>query len=88
MCFVRPLPRPQHKAQPVFQQLFGGLTVLFIHSKEKERRHQRDHDQKRGRIADKAPRQKIRGKSGDAAERKANQLPLGEVEHDLCFDLC
>ena len=87
-CFVRSLFRPYHKAESVLQKLFCRLSVLLIHSEQKERCHERHHQQKRRRITYNGFRHKISRYSNNTTERKANELPLGKIKDNLCLYLC
>ena len=86
-CFVRSLFRPYHKAKSVLQKLFCRLSVLLIHSEQKERCHERHHQQKRRCVAYNGFSQKIGRYSDSSAERKANELPLGKIKDNLCLYL-
>lgn len=67
---------------------FKGLSVLLIHSHEKHWHH--DHHHPHGCQTGAADRfeQKERRYPEECRHTKTDQLPLGQIEHDLALDLC
>ena len=69
----------------VRQQLFHGLTVFFVHSKEERRQHHRHHAEGGGSVAAGLSENKKQRHSNECRCTKADKLPFGQVECDLRF---
>lgn len=76
----------KHGLYDVVQILFGGLSVLLVKREEDEREHDHHHQHCRRRQVEMCLRQKENRDTDRRSNRKTNELPLGQVEHDLRFD--
>ena len=76
----------KHGLYDVVQVLFGGLTVLLVKREEDEREHDHHHQHCRRRQVEMRLRQKEDRDADRRSDGKTNELPLGQVEHDLRFD--
>ena len=64
------------------------LSVLLIHGKEKQRHHDCHHAKRRKADISHSFQQKKRRYSDECRQGKADQLPLGQIEHDLALYFC
>lgn len=76
----------EHGLYDVVQILFGGLTVLLVKREEDKREHDNHHQHCRRRQVEMRLRQKEDRDTDCRSDGKTNELPLGQVEHDLRFD--
>ena len=76
----------EHGLYDVVQILLGGLTVLLVKREEDEREHDNHHQHCRRRQVEMCLRQKENRDTDCRSDGKTNELPLGQVEHDLRFD--
>lgn len=63
-----------------------GLTVPFIHSEKKERKHDQDHAKSRGGRIDNAFEQKEKRDSDECRRTETNKLSFGKPEQDFALD--
>ena len=68
--------------------LFQGLSMLFVHSQHKEGQHNQNHTHSRYTVSGRFSEQKEKRYANKRSAREADKLPLGQIEHDLCFDFC
>ena len=68
------------------QILFGGLTVLLVKCEEDEREHDDHHQHCRSGDAEAGLSQEEDRNTRCRSQRKADELPLCQVEHDLRLD--
>ena len=89
ISLINPLFRTQEPClYVVLQYHFQGLTMLFIHGKQKAWKHDNDHE-KRGRTcSDCILGQKEQRQTNQCSCSEADHLTLGQVEEKFCFDLC
>ena len=64
------------------------LSVFLIHRKKEQRHHDSHHAKRREADIPGAFEQKKRRYSDECRQGKTNQLPPGQVEHDLALYLC
>lgn len=62
--------------------------MLFVHSQHKEGQHNQHHTHSRYTVSGRFSEQKEKRYANKRSAREADKLPLGQVEHDLCFDFC
>ena len=62
--------------------------MLFVHSQHKEGQHNQHHTQGRCAVPGRVTEQKEQRYTQKRSAREADKLPLGQIEHDLCFDFC
>lgn len=74
---------PNHVADDVLQM----LPVLFVQGEQKGGQHGEDHEHGGRGIAQRLLGCKIQGDANEQTEAEADQLPLGQVEKNLAFDL-
>ena len=72
----------------VAHDLFQGLSMLFVHSQHKEGQHNQHHTHSRYTVSGRFSEQKEKRYANKRSAREADKLPLGQIEHDLCFDFC
>ena len=72
----------------VAHDLFQGLSMLFLHSQHKEGQHNQHHTHSRDTVSGRFSEQKEKRYANKRSTREADKLPLGQIEHDLCFDFC
>lgn len=70
----------------VLYQDFEGLSMLFIHSKEEARQHNKYHYERCNRRSCTVFEQKEKRQSNKESRPKTNNLPFGKVERNLCLD--
>ena len=63
------------------------LPVLFVQSEQKGRQHGEDHQHGGRGIAHRLLGCEIQRDANEQAEAETDQLPLGQVEKNLAFDL-
>ena len=76
----------EHGLYDVVQILFGGLTVLLVKREEDEREHDDHHQHCRRGQVEMRLRQKEDRDADCRSDGKTNELPLGQIEHDLRFN--
>ena len=62
--------------------------MLFVHSQHKEGQHNQHHTHSRYTVSGRFSEQKEKRYANKRSAREADKLPLGQIEHDLCFDFC
>ena len=65
---------------------FQGLAVLFVHGKQEEGRHGKDHEQQRKALGQDTPGQEIQRNADHRAAAETEQLPFCEIEEDFGFN--
>ena len=63
------------------------LTILLIHGKQKCRNHGEDHQQGGHGVSQRILGQKEKRNANQQTAAEADQLPLGQIEEHLGFDL-
>ena len=72
--------------EDVADDLFQGLSMLFIHCQQEEGHHDQHHTHGGHAVSRRLTEQKEQRYAYKRPGGKADQLPLGQIEHDLCFD--
>ena len=62
--------------------------MLFVHRQQEEGQHHEHHAQGCRTVSGRATEQKEQRYAQKRPSREADKLPLGQIEHDLCFDFC
>ena len=67
-----------------------AVCVLFFRtsSQHKEGQHNQHHTHSRYTVSGRFSEQKEKRYANKRSAREADKLPLGQIEHDLCFDFC
>ena len=63
------------------------LTIFLIHGQQESRNHGEDHQQRGHGISQRISGQKEKRNANQQTAAEADQLPLGQVEEHLGFDL-
>ena len=70
----------------VAHDLFQGLSMLFIHCQQEEGHHDQHHTHGGHAVSRRLTEQKEQRYAYKRPGGKADQLPSGQIEHDLGFD--
>ena len=62
--------------------------MLFIHCQQEEGHHDQHHTHGGHAVSRRLTEQKEQRYANKRSAREADKLPLGQIEHDLCFDFC
>ena len=62
--------------------------MLFIHCQQEEGHHDQHHTHGGHAVSGRFSEQKEKRYANKRSAREADKLPLGQIEHDLCFDFC
>ena len=73
------------QAHKLPDHLLQRLAVALVHRQKEKREHGEHHHQRGGAGAQTAPEQKEQRYADERPAAKADQLPLGQIESDLCF---
>ena len=69
------------------EHLFQRLTVSLVHGQQKSRNHDEYHHQCSRAHTDLVSEYKEKRYADERAAGEADELPLGEIEKNFCFDL-
>ena len=69
----------------VVDDLFQRTPVFLIHRQQEERQHEKHHAQSSGTVPDGFSQQKEQRNTYQRTGAEADQLSLGQIEHDLGF---
>ena len=83
---VSSYPRPfEPCSYEVSQHHLQRLAVPLIHSKEKERQHNQDHDHGRHRGVARLPQKKIQRQADTDRRAETQDLPPGQIQEQLAL---